>query len=142
MQGAVFSANCSLGVRLLRQQSEFCLVFALKLAMLLIWDQTSFTGVTPSCHLDIQVSLGLVKQTGEELPQNLILEQAMVVCTSAHNHSHISGTTATTRGQLLLSSQRRNSQYFYLSQRNGNQRPCSVNKVLQGVFAQANEAWL
>lgn len=115
--------------------------------MPLVWDQTSFTEVTPSCHLDIQVSLGLVMQMEEELPQNIILEQAVVVCTSAdsstaHKHSHVSGTTATTRGQLLLSSQRRNSQYFYLSQRNGKQRPCSVNKVLRGVFAQANEAWL
>lgn len=44
--------------------------------MLLVWDQTSFTGVTPSCHLDSQESLGLVKQMGEELPQNKILEQA------------------------------------------------------------------
>lgn len=114
--------------------------------MLLVWDQTSFPGVTPGCHLDIQLSLGLVKQTGEELPQNITLEQAVVAQTcadssTAHKHSHVSGTT-TTRGQLLLSSQRRNSRYFYLSQRNGKQRPCSVNKVLRGVFAQANEARL
>lgn len=46
--------------------------------MLLVWDQTSFTGVTPSCHLDSQESLGLVKQMGEELPLDKILEQAGV----------------------------------------------------------------
>lgn len=68
--------------------------------MLLVWDQTSFTEVTPGCHLDIQVSLGLVKKKEEELPQNISLEQA-VLAQAAHKHSHVSGTTATTRGQTV-----------------------------------------
>lgn len=78
MQGAICSANCSLDVRPLRRQSEFCLVFAPKLAAGPDLSLGPDPGVTPSCHLAIQVSLGLVKQMGEELPQNIILEQAVV----------------------------------------------------------------